>query len=383
MAANKSNLATTFTAPPSGQIVDSTGLATQRMQIWLNALYKRFLIQRTNVTPISSNYAINLSDSTIQATLMQPTPVVATLPDPSQIQGHVIDIKNDATSVSTISLKATGNALIDNTPPSSVVLAPGQSITLKSDGTNWMKLAFYGNQVNSSTPAATSSNSGQATGPVPLSPSGVPTSSTPVPPGTPAVTTLPASGPLAVVNQVVTLNGVPYRFTTGLVSGGYWALDVTGSPAIRDTWANLSLYPVASYSVGTVFYATDRQVSYAVQNTDIGLQWIYYNGIYENTLALVPMDLGVTSRGFLFRASDYLHNYLWNGTVWSNGAAAAIGFAGGLAAGSTLISFGGPPFGGTGQLWQLEDGSTVPVSQDNATVVNRTMPTASNTWFVR
>lgn len=383
MAANQSNLATTFTAQPVGQLIDESGSATQRFLIWLNTLFKRFLIIRANLVQVSSNYRMQLNDCTIQCLLKQPNPIVLTLPDPTQIQGQVYFIKNDAISVSTASLAATGNALVDNAAPSSVVLAPGQVVVLESDGTNWIKVGCCGNSVTSSSPAASSINSANGGVSVPLNSGGIPSSSQPIPPGTPAVTTLPVTGPLVVVGQIVTLNGSPYRYTTGLVSGGYWALDVTGSPSIIAVWSDLASHPAAGYAVGTVFYATDRQVSYAVQNTDIGLQWIYYNGISENTLALIPMDLGATSRGFLFRASDYLHNWLWTGTGWSLNAAALIGFQGGLPPGSTLFANPGPPFGGTSQFWQLCDGSTVPVSQENATLVNTTVPTIANTWFVR
>lgn len=221
--------------------------------------------------------------------------------------------------------------------------------------------------------------------PSPLDPSGVPTSSGVLPPDTPVVTSLPSSGPLAVVGQYVMYNGQPYVYTTGIFSGpDYWALDVTGAPSIRDTFANLSLYPASSYAVGTVFVASDRNVSYAVQETSPGTKtWIYYNGIYENTLANIPAGLDDTSRGMYFRASDYLHNWEWTGSAWSLTAAAQSGFQGGLAPGTTLFANPGPPFGGTGALWHLCDGTTVDVSQEDGTVVATVLPTLANYWFVR
>ncbi len=154
MAANQSNLATTFTAPPVGSLVDQSGMASQRFLIWLNALFKRFLILRGNLVPISSNYAINLSDCTLQCVLTQPNPIILTLPPSQQIQGQIFIVKNDATSVSTVSFLASNNALIDNAAPSSVVLFPGQSIILECDGVNWIKLAVSGGSGSgSSTPS--------------------------------------------------------------------------------------------------------------------------------------------------------------------------------------------------------------------------------------
>lgn len=213
---------------------------------------------------------------------------------------------------------------------------------------------------------------------------GNPTSSTPVPSNAPVVSSLPTSGPLIVVGQYVIFQGKPYIYTLGLSGGpNYWALDVTASPSITDTWANLSLYPAGNYAVGTVFYSTDRKVSYAVQVPGGTKTWIYYNGIYQNALAGIPTDLGVTSIGFIFRASDYLHNWLWTGTAWSLRAAANIGFAGGLAPGTVMYNVGSAPFGGSGSLWHACDGSTVSVSQEDATLVNTVLPTITNGWFVR
>lgn len=219
---------------------------------------------------------------------------------------------------------------------------------------------------------------------VPLNSSGVPASSNALPSNTPVVLALPATGPLAVINQYVLFGGKPYIYTAGINGGAdYWKLDVTASPSITDVWANLHLYPAANYSVGTVFVASDRQVAYAVQFVNGANAWIYYNGIFEDVLANIPHDLDQTSIGMIFRASDYLHNWLWTGSAWSLTAAAQIGFQGGLPPGTTVFANPGPPFGGTSQLWQLCDGSTVGVSQEDATIVNTAVPTITDTWFVR
>lgn len=257
---------------------------------------------------------------------------------------------------------------------SATSVLPAQPLPYTASGTSPVTASsFFVNGASSITAA------------VPLTSQGIPSSSQPLPAATPQVAVLPGpSSPLSVNGQHVLLNGVPYIFTPGL-SGppGYWAIDVTGSPLIRDTFANLSLYPAGNYAIGTVFYATDRQVSYAVQFPGGVATWIYYNGIYENTLSNIPNDLGLTSAGFIFRASDYLHNWLWTGTAWSLTAAAQIGFQGGTFPGTMIFSLGGPPFGGSGALWQLCDGSTVDVSQEDATLVATTVPTIANTWFVR
>src|SRR6185312_1454633 len=222
---------------------------------------------------------------------------------------------------------------------------------------------------------------------VPLDPSGVPASSQPLSSSTPLVTSLPAAGdPLATVDQYVIYQRKVYIYTAFPGGPDYWALDTTAAPSIRDVIANLSLYPASNYAVGTVFQATDLSISYAVQSVGGTNLWIYYNGIYEAPLATIQAliaSLGPSEYRMIARASDYLHNWFWTGSAFSLTEAAKIGFAGGLFPGSTLVSVGGPPFGGGSQLWQLCDGSTVDVSQEDASVVATAVPTIANTWFVR
>ena len=168
---------------------------------------------------------------------------------------------------------------------------------------------------------------------VPLGNGGVPISNQPLPSTTPVVSALPTSGPLAVVDQYVIFSGKVYIYTAFPGGPNYWALDTTGSPSIRDIFANLGLYPAANYTVGTVFQAVDLSISYAVQNVGGTLMWIYYNGIYEAPLATIQaleVSLGPQEYRLISRASDYLHNWFWTGSAFSLTQAALIGFAGGL-----------------------------------------------------
>ena len=193
----------------------------------------------------------------------------------------------------------------------------------------------------------------------------------------PVVLALPGpADPLSVIGQHVLYAGQPYIFTAGL-SGppGYWALDVTFSPTIQDTAANLSLYPAANYPVGTVFRATDWNTSWAVQSIAGVHTWIYYNGIYGAPLANIPTTLGVTEKGFLFQATDYFHNWMWDGSAWHF-------TTGGFAAGSFYV-FSSPSMLPADALWQVCDGSTVQVAQDNGTTAPVTTPVQANTYMVR
>ncbi len=379
MAANQSNLATTFTAPPQGQLVDPTGLATQRYQIWLNALFKRFLIQRTNLVQVSSNYAINLSDCTLQCILKQPNPIVLTLPDVSQIQGQIYYIKNDVTSVSTVSMSARANVLIDNQLPSATVLAPGQAVILECDGKNWIKLASFSTAVNSSSQGSGSTsnttNVGGSGGGISNGGTGLPTGGTPVPPGTPVVTVLPVPpDPLAVIGQVVIFNGVPYIFSADPAGGpvGFWKVATVSSATIFDTHANRASYPAGSYTVGTLYYETDTTVSYVVQNPSGVNQWMYYNGIRIDVLANIP-TLGILDVNYTFQASDYKQIWIWNGTAWNFAPGSGSGY---------FVYYASPSFLPYG-LWGACDGSTYQVSQNDATTTAVVTPSFSTQYIRR
>ena len=193
----------------------------------------------------------------------------------------------------------------------------------------------------------------------------------------PIVSALPAAGsPLAVVGNYVTLNGVQYIYTAPQSGSGpgYWSVSTANFITIRDVMANLGLYPAANYPVGSVFYATDWQVSYAVQipTPSNSKTWIFYNGVYEAALASIP-TLGLNDINFLFRASDYFHDWVWSGTSWSFFESSSGYF----------LVFQSSSFLPTDLKLHLCDGSTVPVSQSNATTTNEVLPTVSNQYIVQ
>lgn len=253
------------------------------------------------------------------------------------------------------------------------------------DGVNLRTLKRLASQAPSPAPVVAvapvpvvpgSTNGAGSGGGVPLGPGGVPTSGTPIPPGVPHVSVLPGpSDPLSVIGQQIIYNGAPYVFKAGLVSGGYWSIDVTGSPAIRDTFANLSLYNPFDYAVGTVFFATDWLVSYAVQNTDIGLQWVYYNGVYQDVIANIPTTLSARDLYFTFRASDYFHSWVWDGAGFH---LTTGGFPPGY-----IIQALSPLYLPFGALWHALDGTTQPISQDDGTLLNEVLGTAAGSYIAQ
>jgi hypothetical protein len=92
----------------------------------------------------------------------------------------------------------------------------------------------------------------------------------------------------------------------------------TSSTAVftEDTHANrLTLYS-APVTQGTVFFETDRTVTYIGILSSGSLVWRYYSGTYYDLLANIPVDLGVNDANFRFVASDTDKQieYMWTGT---------------------------------------------------------------------
>lgn len=284
--------------------------------------------------------------------------------------------------------------------PNAVVTANPGSIALDVYGALWIKATGAGNtgwvQVNAAaTPSVNATTTLTAVSKAALTRQGAPSAVAAAPATTPTVSVLPGpSDPLSVVGQYINIPsttagiaGIGYYFRAPLTGSGagYWFQDTTQSPTVSDTHANRASHPASGYAVGTVYYETDTGVSYCVQipSPSNVKTWLYYNGIAQDVLANIPGTLGVNDIGYLFRASDYLHNWLWTGLAWSFIAAAQAGLQGGSLPGTTVFSAGGPPFGGAGALWHLCDGATVNVSQENGTVVATALPTIANTYFVR
>lgn len=90
-----------------------------------------------------------------------------------------------------------------------------------------------------------------------------------------------------------------------------------GSPVVlADIYANRPA--AASLGAGTLFYATDRTVTYLnVVNTSNVQVWIYKDGIMFGTLSPNQKPtLTTNDTNFLFYSSDFQHLYRWTGSAW-------------------------------------------------------------------
>lgn len=231
-------------------------------------------------------------------------------------------------------------------------------------------VAMLGDQpqaVAATTPGITGSSNGPA-----------PAGGSSVPPGTPTVLALPLPGNvLDVVGQTILFNGVPWVFVPPLsgFASGYWQQVGGANQTIVDTRANRASYPAANYPVGTAYFESDTKLIYVVQvPTPSSVKtWVFYNGIWTDVYANLP-TLGINDRWLVFTASDYVQSWVWNGTAWN--------FAPGSSSGYLLVIFPGittlPP-----GLWGACNGSTYPVTQNDATLVNITPATVANEYIRR
>lgn len=79
-------------------------------------------------------------------------------------------------------------------------------------------------------------------------------------------------------------------------------------------------YPAGAYPVGTLFYETDRDVTYkAVDDGSGGHIWQYSHGIMRGTLSPDQKPAGLTAddEGFIFESTDFDHFYRWSGAAWA------------------------------------------------------------------
>ncbi len=320
----------------------------------------------SNLRAITKSYTLVGEDQTISANVQAVSSVL--LPPSETVQGRgPFVIHNETGSAASISLGSSRGELVAGVAATSHILAPGSSLSVQPRPGYWITTGA------GSSASALSQTTAAGPG---TSPGGGPGPPIPAPP----VTALPGpSDPLSVIGNYIVFNGQQYIFTAPLTGAGdgYWAVSGATIITLRDTMANLSLYPAANYPVGTLFQATDWLVEYCVQFPTPTLvnTWLYYNGIYKAPIASIPGTLGVNDKNFTFNASDYFHNWIWNGTVWHF-------TTGGFPAGY-LAFFISPAYLPPGALWHLCDGSTQSISQDNGTLVATVLPTVSGQYVVQ
>jgi len=115
---------------------------------------------------------------------------------------------------------------------------------------------------------------------------------------------LALNGQSAGFDSGLTLAAIAFASSSG--NGGS-----TGSQQyFTGTHAARAGYPATSYPNGSLYWESDRHALYV----DMLGFWWYVSGIYIDTAANVPADLGGTDIGFLFLASDTNAISRWDGS---------------------------------------------------------------------
>lgn len=147
---------------------------------------------------------------------------------------------------------------------------------------------------------------------------------------------------------------------------------------LQDTHANrLALYNPNNYPLGTVFVETDRTTAYITRTVSGAIAWVYFSGIYQNTLANIPTDLGTNDSGFGFYATDYSHLLSWGGAAW--GPNWGLGDDGS----DYYRMFESAPAGYGASAWQICDGTAVDRLNPDATVTNVTTPNVGTAAYLK
>lgn len=118
---------------------------------------------------------------------------------------------------------------------------------------------------------------------------------------------------------------------------------------------------------GTIYYETDRTVSY-IATPSI---WQYFAGIYGDVLTNLPVDLDGPDVGFLFYSTDFAHLLQWNGNGWQWGP--------GENGSGYIMTFVNPPSPLIG--WHVCDGSNVQRLLSNGTTTSATLPVTAGAYF--
>ncbi len=115
---------------------------------------------------------------------------------------------------------------------------------------------------------------------------------------------------------ILALNGQSAGFDSGLTLAAIAFATSTGGGGsasaqqyFTGTHAARAGYPAGSYPDGSLFWETDRHVLYV----DMLGFWWYVSGIYIDTAANAPADLGGTDIGFIFLANDTNAMSRWDG----------------------------------------------------------------------
>lgn len=123
----------------------------------------------------------------------------------------------------------------------------------------------------------------------------------------------------SISSTISTTTTVVQKTTSGGGGGGAGSFSSTGIDVIQGTHIQrLAIYLPADQPLGSLYYETDRTVTYLNYATpSTSRVWLYLSGTMIGTFAGRPGDLTTYDSGFVYYASDRDLYYRWNGTTWA------------------------------------------------------------------
>jgi len=167
---------------------------------------------------------------------------------------------------------------------------------------------------------------------------------------------------------------------TGVVDTNGTAVSWQSEMKFDEAWRNQTIYiNSVPYTIGGLVFDTaialtgSAGVQTGVPYRVARGRWKPIAGEYLAPLASLPTDLISTDVGFPFTASDYLHTWIWNGTVWHLKP-------GCCSPGEVVASVdASAPRGG---LWAACNGAAATISADDASTSSITTPNLTGDRFI-
>jgi hypothetical protein len=102
-------------------------------------------------------------------------------------------------------------------------------------------------------------------------------------------------------------------------------VSTSAAVVIEAKWAEMNLYPAASYAIGSQFIVSDRDgITYVCRTVDAAHAWKYSHGTYrvaQSAIAALVAELGANDENLKIDVTDYAHKLRWTGTAftWADG----------------------------------------------------------------
>ena len=185
--------------------------------------------------------------------------------------------------------------------------------------------------------------------------------------------TTSSSFDLSVYRQTEPLVGIDLYYTAyngaWHFTHGTWTASFASRPTPDDTGHLTDAAYAHAADDGVIFLDTTYGITWKYVRASMA--WVYQSGTYANTLAGIP-TLTAAEAGFRFWATDYQHTWVWSGSAWAWDLQDE-------GSGYIEVRSQAPRVG----LWQVCDGSTIPVSTTGGGTSSVTIPDLSTAAYLK